>query len=103
MFTAQEIRKLWEHGTIKRRAMVLLGLNCALGNTDLALLPITAVNFILPAPTYGPHPSAAPLAATCSAEPLATRLSATAIRLVSRMVTAAEKEKWVAMVMAWSI
>ncbi len=44
MFTPEEIRKLLEHGTINMRAMVLLGVNCALGNTDLALLPIAAVD-----------------------------------------------------------
>ncbi len=43
-FTPEEIRKPLEHGTINMRAMVLLGVNCALGNTDLALLPITAVD-----------------------------------------------------------
>lgn len=44
MFTAEEIRKLLDHTTVNMRAMVLLGVNAALGNTDLALLPITAVD-----------------------------------------------------------
>lgn len=44
MFTPDEIRQLLDHATVNMRAMILLGVNAALGNTDLAMLPITAVD-----------------------------------------------------------
>jgi integrase len=44
MFERAEVLKLLEHATVNLRVMVLLGLNAALGNTDLALLPIKAVD-----------------------------------------------------------
>ena len=44
MFKPEDIRKLLEHATVNMRAMVLLGINAAMGNTDLALLPIKAVD-----------------------------------------------------------
>jgi integrase len=44
MFEPDEIRTLLKHSTINFRAMVLLGINAAMGNTDIGLLPISAVN-----------------------------------------------------------
>ena len=44
MFTPEEIRKLLEHAGVNLKAMILLGVNAGLGNTDVALLPITAVD-----------------------------------------------------------
>ncbi len=43
-FTADELRKIIEAAAIPLKAMILLGLNCGLGNTDLATLPRSAVN-----------------------------------------------------------
>lgn len=44
LFTAAEIHKLLDAAGPQLRAMVLLGVNCGLGNTDCARLPLTAVN-----------------------------------------------------------
>lgn len=43
-FTAGQLRAILEHATVNVRAMVLLGVNCGFGNTDVALLPIAAVD-----------------------------------------------------------
>jgi integrase len=44
MFTREEIHKTLEAAGVNMRAMVLLGINAALGNTDLGLLPIDAID-----------------------------------------------------------
>jgi integrase len=44
MFTAKEIRAVLDKADPITKAMVLLGINGALGNTDLALLPTKAVD-----------------------------------------------------------
>jgi integrase len=44
MFTPGEIHALLEHGTTNFRAMLLLALNGGLGNADLALLPVKALD-----------------------------------------------------------
>jgi integrase len=43
-FTAEEIRRLIDAADMPLRAMILLGINCGLGNSDCARLPITAVD-----------------------------------------------------------
>lgn len=43
-FTADELRKIIEAASIPLKAMILLGINCGLGNNDLATLPRSAVN-----------------------------------------------------------
>jgi integrase len=43
-FHADEIRKLLDAASPQFRAMVLLGINCALGNTDLARLRVDAID-----------------------------------------------------------
>ncbi len=40
-----DLHKLLKHAGPQMKAMVLLGLNAGLGNTDLALLPIKAIDF----------------------------------------------------------
>lgn len=44
LFEAAEIRLLLGAASPALRAMILLGINCGLGNTDLAELPLSAVN-----------------------------------------------------------
>jgi integrase len=44
MFTREEILRVLDCSTVNMRAMLLLGINGALGNTDLGLLPIDAVD-----------------------------------------------------------
>ncbi len=44
MFTQEEFRKTFAEAGVNLRAMLLLGVNAALGNTDLALMPIKAVD-----------------------------------------------------------
>jgi integrase len=44
LFTADEIRRLLGAAAVQVRAMLLLGINCGLGNTDCAKLPLTAVD-----------------------------------------------------------
>jgi integrase len=44
MFTAEQINKLLEHATTNMRAMLLLGVNGGLGNTDVALIPLSVVD-----------------------------------------------------------
>jgi integrase len=44
MFTTDEIRAALKHATVNLKAMLLLAINGGLGNTDLALLPVTAVD-----------------------------------------------------------
>ena len=44
MFNAPELRAVLNHATGTIRAMILLGINVGMGNTDLAMLPISAVN-----------------------------------------------------------
>lgn len=45
MFEADELRRILEAADPIVRAMVLLGINCGFGNTDVATLPQSAVNF----------------------------------------------------------
>jgi integrase len=45
MFDADEIQKILQAATAVERAMVLLGLNCAFGNKDVAELRIKAIDF----------------------------------------------------------
>jgi len=44
MFTAEQIRKILDVATVNIRAMVLLAINAAVGNTDVAELPTAAVD-----------------------------------------------------------
>jgi integrase len=44
LFTADEIRRMLEAATLPMRAMVLLAINCAYGNTDCGTLPMSAVH-----------------------------------------------------------
>jgi len=44
VFTAEEIRRLLENAGPQLKAMILLGINAGLGNTDCALLPITSID-----------------------------------------------------------
>ncbi|MGO9112014.1 MAG: tyrosine-type recombinase/integrase [Thermoguttaceae bacterium] len=44
MFEADELRKIIDKAGVPMKAMVLLGINCGLGNSDVANLPITAVD-----------------------------------------------------------
>ena len=44
LFESAELRAILNHATGAIRAMILLGINAGMGNTDLALLPISAVN-----------------------------------------------------------
>jgi len=44
MFTPQELKAALKHATTNMKAMLLLAINGGLGNTDLALLPIAAVD-----------------------------------------------------------
>ncbi len=44
-FTADEIRKLLANASPAMRAMILLGINAAMGQADLASLPRTAIDF----------------------------------------------------------
>lgn len=44
LFTPEEVQRALEHASPNMRAMVLLALNGGLGNTDLALLPIKAID-----------------------------------------------------------
>jgi integrase len=44
MFSAEELRVVLEHATPEVKAMVLLGANGGLGNMDVALLPISALD-----------------------------------------------------------
>src|SRR6185312_1384171 len=44
MFEPEEIRQLLRDARQPMKAMILLGLNCAFGNHDVATLPIAAVN-----------------------------------------------------------
>jgi integrase len=46
LFTSQEVHKLLDGTTFILRAMILLGVNGGLGNTDLALLPINAIDWL---------------------------------------------------------
>ncbi len=43
MFEAEEIRQLLDHADVIMKAMILLGVNCGFGQTDLARLPKTAI------------------------------------------------------------
>ncbi len=43
-FFPEEIRKLLKVAPDNLRAMILLGVNCGLGNTDIASLPVTAID-----------------------------------------------------------
>ena len=43
-FSAAEIRMLLENASVKLKAMILLGINCGLGNKEVALLPATAID-----------------------------------------------------------
>ena len=44
MFEREELLAALAHAGVAIKAMILLGVNCGLGNTDCALLPITAVD-----------------------------------------------------------
>jgi integrase len=44
LFTAQEIRRLIDAALTPVRAMLLLGINCGMGNSDCANLPLRAVD-----------------------------------------------------------
>jgi integrase len=44
MFEAAEVRSMLEHASPTIRAMILLGINCGFGNTDVAGLPLSAVD-----------------------------------------------------------
>lgn len=44
MFEADELRRLIDAATVPLKAMILLGINSALGNHDCALLPLTALD-----------------------------------------------------------
>lgn len=44
MFEATQIRAMIEKATIPLRTMILLGINCGLGNNDCALLPLSALD-----------------------------------------------------------
>lgn len=44
MFEAAEIRKLIDNASPQLRAMILLGVNCGLGNTDVSCLPRSALD-----------------------------------------------------------
>ncbi len=44
MFEAGEIRDMLDKAGMPLKAMILLGVNCALGNNDIAHLPISALN-----------------------------------------------------------
>jgi len=44
LFTPAEVRRLIEHADLPLRAMILLGINGGLGNTDCAELPIAALD-----------------------------------------------------------
>jgi integrase len=44
MFSAEELRQVLDAAAQPLRAMILLGANCALGNNDISMLPLTAVD-----------------------------------------------------------
>lgn len=44
MFEAKELRKILDKADAVMKAMILLGINCGLGNSDIANLPIAAVD-----------------------------------------------------------
>lgn len=44
LFEPKEIRKVLDAAGVQMKAMVLLGLNCGMGNTDVASLPIDALD-----------------------------------------------------------
>lgn len=44
LFSAKEVRTLLEHSEGQVRAMVLLGINCAMGNSDVGTLPRSVVD-----------------------------------------------------------
>jgi integrase len=44
MFEADEIRQLLDDANPRMKAMILLGCNCGFGNSDVALLPLEAVD-----------------------------------------------------------
>ena len=44
MFEAVELRAILDKATIPMKAMILLGVNCGMGNADIAALPIKAVD-----------------------------------------------------------
>jgi integrase len=44
MFEADELRKIIDKAGVPMKAMILLGINCGLGNSDVANLPVTAVD-----------------------------------------------------------
>jgi integrase len=44
LFTAEQIRRMLDAAGVQRRAQILLGINCGLGNADCGKLPLAAVN-----------------------------------------------------------
>ena len=45
MIEAEDIQKLLKLASVQLRAMILLAMNCGLGNSDLANLPFSAIDF----------------------------------------------------------
>jgi integrase len=46
MFAAAEIHALLGKASVQMRAMILLGINCGYGNTDVATLPVDALDLV---------------------------------------------------------
>jgi integrase len=44
MFTAEEVRKMLDAAGIQLKAMLLLGVNCGYGNSDVASVPLSALS-----------------------------------------------------------
>jgi|SRR5579884_301214 len=44
LFTPAEVRELLDTATVPARAMILLGINCGMGNADCGVLPLSAVD-----------------------------------------------------------
>jgi integrase len=44
LFSADEVRRMLQQAKPQLRAMILMGINCALGNSDIGQLPITAID-----------------------------------------------------------
>ena len=45
MFQAEEMRKILDSATQPLKAMILLGINCGFGATDISNLPLSAIDF----------------------------------------------------------
>jgi integrase len=44
LFTRDEVRRLLDAADVQTRALILLGINCGYGNSDVATLPLSAVD-----------------------------------------------------------